>query len=405
MTAPARINAGAKPSPPTRRRQGCMARLLAGPKMAWTLLVGVAFCQHPALALLVVGWTYRLMQRCVVRQWWKASERRADMTVEDLFLAVPGMRQDGNAPNWFLRQSFGAGLRDIWTSATPLARKLRLTLGALVGSLGQNAKLGLQAMANTWVLTLPGCTLWLFAWFAGWNNSFHKGYEFAWVGPTTGLLGVGLFIIAMLYAPMAQARQAATGSWRSFYDVSLVGRLIRQRWRASVLLAALYTLLALPVMTLLTLPMFFEQIWPELSALSDAEALDFLKRYYFRAGAVGFVAFVGLKLAAARLYAAGVARALRSGAIGLDELAVNERRTLATLGLTSVDAEPLPPRRKRYGLVARWRKGMALCAVLALWLLFVAQIFVAAFLNYYPITSWINHPLVHLPWFSAILHP
>ena len=67
-----------------------------------------------------------------------------------------------------------------------------------------NVKLGVGAIFNTWVLTLPACGLWLFAWYDGWNNSFTKGYEQAGVGPGTELLGVGLFIAAMLYVPMAQ---------------------------------------------------------------------------------------------------------------------------------------------------------------------------------------------------------
>ncbi len=385
-----------------RPRKGCMARLIAVPSAVWRFIVGVACCQHPMLAVLVVGWTYRLMQQHVLKQWWKASDRRADTTFAEVLLSIPETQLDGYGPNWMLHQSFRKALGDVWKRPTPFDKKMRLTLSCLAGSLWQNAKFGVQAMMNTWALTLPGCSLWLFAWFAGWNNSFHKGYELAWVGPATGLIGVGLFITAMLYVPMAQARQAATGSWRSFYDVALVATLIRQCWRASVILAGLYALLALPVMTLITLPTFFEQIWPELIALSDTETVEVLKQYAFRVGALGFIVFVGLKLAAARIYAAGVVRVVRSGAVGIDELGAHEQDALTTLGIVPSTIEPQRSARGRLGLGSRLASGIAVSLVVILWFSFVAQIFVAAFLNYRPIVGWLNHPLVHLPWFVYI---
>ena len=44
--------------------------------------------------------------------------------------------------------------------------------------------------------------------------------------------------------------------------------------------------------------------------------------------------------------------------------------------------------------------GGALAAVL--WFTFVAQIFVAEFLNYRPVVGWLNQPLVQLPWFRYL---
>ena len=55
---------------------------------------------------------------------------------------------------------------------------------AIFGSLGANLKLGAQSLFNIWVLTLPPCALWLFAWWGGWENSFNKGYEQFAVGPS-----------------------------------------------------------------------------------------------------------------------------------------------------------------------------------------------------------------------------
>ena len=82
-------------------------------------------------------------------------------------------------------------------------------------------------------MILPVGALWLLSWWGGWQNSFHKGYEQAWVGPVVGLLGIGLFLPVMTYVPLAQARQAATGSWRAFWDLSLIRRLARARRSAT----------------------------------------------------------------------------------------------------------------------------------------------------------------------------
>ena len=102
-------------------------------------------------------------------------------------------------PNWFVAQ--GAERRAGGTSWWK----------RFAGSLWANLRIGVQGIFNVWVWTMPACVLWMFSWYAGWDNSFNKGYEQAWVGPTTGLLGVAMFIAAMFYVPMAQARQAVTG--------------------------------------------------------------------------------------------------------------------------------------------------------------------------------------------------
>jgi len=127
---------------------------------------------------------------------------------------------------------------------------------------------------------LPGCLLWLFAWYDGWNNSFNKGYEQAIVGPMVFVLGIVLFVAAMLYVPMAQSRFASTGSWRSFFQFRLVWKLVRQEWLGSLVLAGLYAMLAFPVNILKTFPQFFPQIRPELELLSAEDAISFLKIYF-----------------------------------------------------------------------------------------------------------------------------
>lgn len=368
----------------------------------WKLLAGGALCQGVFGSILVVGWTFRLAQRLVLRQWWKQSGSPSEnISFENFVARMPAHRQHQHWPNWILEQNRA------WLSApsAPGWSKIRATCKALSHSLWQNLKLGLQAIFNTWVFTLPGCLLMLFSWYAGWQNSFNKGYEQAAVGPLTGFAGIFLFIAAMYYVPMAQIRQASTGDWRSFYQFKVVWQLIRRRWLACLGLALLYAALSLPVTILKTLPAFFPQINPALVDLSPAEALAFAKTYYFYAGFAVFISFVLLRVAAARIYASSLLACVQSGAMHEESLAENEWEALHHLDLMSVRL-----RRPRHFLVetlawfgtkiGRVTVGVAIFLV---WFAFVSQVYVSEFFNRSEYSrGWLNQPLVQLPWFNYI---
>jgi hypothetical protein len=230
------------------------------------------------------------------------------------------------------------------------------------------------------------------------------------VGPLTGWLGIVCFIVAMFYVPLAQARQAATGSCRAFYEFRFVWRLVKGRWRGSLWLALLYALLALPVGILKTAPAFFPQWNPALEDATDAEVLRILNAYYFWSSAAVLGCFVLLKLSAARVYAASLLSAVERGSIDRDQLHSWERSALDQLGLLQPSQF-----RTRHPVVrtatgaGRLVRGSALgLATFVLWFSFVAQIFVSEFFNYHPLDSvrghflggWMNQPLVQLPWFN-----
>src|ERR1051325_4581211 len=164
------------------------------------------------------------MQRSVLKRWWQASVSSAKPGRFEEF-AAGDARTVGHVhwPNWFLAQDFRRNRRVQrgWPPAAAL-------LPRLAASLWHNVRLGVQAMFNTWVLTLPSCALMLFGWYDGWNNSFNKGYEQFSVGPATSWFGIMLFAAAMLYVPMAQARQAITGEWRALYQLRLGSRPVRR---------------------------------------------------------------------------------------------------------------------------------------------------------------------------------
>ena len=188
------------------------------------------------------------------------------------------------------------------------------------------------------MVTAPPCALWVFAWYFGWNNSFHKGYELSGIGPLTGLVGVFLFIAVMFYLPLAQIRQAVTGDWRSFYELRFIRALLRESWIACLFLALFYTLLFFPVIILKTLPGFFSNMNPALLDASPVEVRSILNRYFFWSALVVFPAFVILRLAAARIYSSSLLRALRRGSIPESSLGSVERTVLKDLDLLQVEA-------------------------------------------------------------------
>ncbi len=170
------------------------------------------------------------------------------------------------------------------------------------------------------------------AWWAGWNNSFNKGYEQSGAGPVLGVLGMALFVATMFYVPMAQARQAATGRWKSFYQVNLIWRLIRCRPIANLILAACYAAAGGLVLISVVAVTFLPMIRPELDVMADASRLQCIESYYFRVCLFGFLIYAGLHILTARIYAGAVVKAIRTGVVSLDELNDDERELLGVLG-------------------------------------------------------------------------
>ncbi len=368
-------------------------------------LVGMLLGQTLVGSVWLLGWTVRVMQRVTLWRWWRlgASGRDAERGGSFAEFAAGGMhaREHVYWPNWVLGQKGCAKTLDAESSW--LAR-----FGAWTGfrfhSLRKNLRLGVQAILTTWTLTLPGCVLWAFAWYDGWNNSFNKGYEQAAVGPLVFILGMALFIAAMFYVPMAQARFASTGNWRSFFEFRFVWSLVRQEWLGCVILAGLYAAFSFPVTILKTMPQFFPQMQPAFEQMTLVEAQSFLKTYFFWCMLLFLPAFVLLRMAAAHLYAGGIVRGLRRGTVTEEALAENEWESLHRLDLLRAGEV-----KQHHVIVALlgWmatRAGRLTAGVLiaVFWFLFVAQILVGEFFNYHPGVGWLNQPLVQLPWFRYL---
>ena len=391
------------PPPAPRLARGLLATAWKTLVFFGKYFVGALFCLSIAGSIFVVGWTYRLAQRSALRYWWaRSGHKRKGSRLGDHLAAQDPAHAHLHWPNWFLAQNFRQIIRR--RPGATNASYLWQALKAPFGSLRRNAKIGLQGIFNTWVLTMPSGILWLFSWYDGWNNSFNKGYEQAFVGPAVGWLGIMLFIAAMMYVPLAQARQAVSGSWRSFYDFKLVLGMVRRHWLGCLFLAGIASLFFLPMMILKTAPQFFGMKDPGFASMSGKQAMDFLNGYFFACAFLIFPLFVYFRVLAARLYARAVLRGVQTGEIAVSELTPVERLELQRLNLIQVN----PPRSRHVLLrVARSTSslllfGVGLWAAGFLWFTLVAQIYITEFLNYHGVVGWLNQPLLQLPWFRYI---
>jgi len=357
---------------------------------SWKFLVGMVCCQSLLFSFMLVGWTYRFMQRVALKAWWKDS---GSPTPLPDFLAG---HEHLLWPNWIVHQNFRQAFR---------TQKFK----ALFHSLWLNFRLGVAGAFNTLVLTLPGCALMLFGWYDGWNNSFNKGYEQFSVGPATSWFGIFLFAAAMLYVPMAQARQAITGEWRAFYNWRLVWRLVRLRWLQSLGIAAVYVLVSLPILFLRAGAPYLQGKAAKLSAeqlmaLPHEQIAQSLDRYYFWCALLILPTFVFVRWFAARNYAAGVAIAIRKGIIAAFGLSDFERGALKQLNM--LEPAPTAARHILLRMAARiWRFGLrsaAVTAIFLVWLIYVFELYVCQFIHNIPGVGWLNHCLVQLPWFHFV---
>jgi hypothetical protein len=370
----------------------------------WRIPVGGLLCFNLFTSIVVIGWLYRWMQGRVLRGWWKQSRFYHEDSFED-WCAALGPAAPVSRPRWFWQERIGARLYEPLANGKQAGsfRMLLRLLRAPWHSLWLNLKIGIQALLSTYLLTGVGCLIMLFSWEFGWLNSFHKGYEQAFIGPLTGLLGIFLFIAAMFYVPMAQVHQAVTEDFRAFFDVRFVWRLIQARLTAYVALAGLILLASLPLEALRTAPLFFDGFIDSWTQASDAEVLRKLQYYFLTCCYFFFLMLLVAHLVAARIYRSAVMKVLERGwvtheelhsSLGkwLDRLELRPVPTVETAGLTSVV--------KSGGRLAYRRFLFAV--LFLLWLGFIAKVYVGEFLNYHPFTGFLNHPLIQFPSFNYV---
>jgi TRAP-type mannitol/chloroaromatic compound transport system permease small subunit len=343
----------------------------------WRYLLGALFTLTPFTAVLVVGWTQRATARSVARRWSKDAGEAID---------------ESRWPRWIMADEAGGLLAEARRSG--VIRAPGLIFHALFGSLWLNAKAGVTALIPVALVVMPAALLILFAWWSGWENSFNKGYEQAWVGPIVSFIAIGYFMVAMTLLPLAEVRQALNNSWVAFFDVRFLRRLAREAKLGLIGLAILFATagFVVAVMKIGALPLGN-------SAETPADALRVAQIYPLAIAALLFPLYVGLRLAAARLYARAAVRLAAKD--GTASFAARERELLDRLSLE--------PGSRGRGMLARFAAGssslamgaLASFVMFAIWFGFVAEIYTAQFLAH-DWTHWVNHPLVQLPWVGSI---
>jgi hypothetical protein len=305
--------------------------------------LGTLLCTGPVTAVIALGWLMR----------------RSGHLARDRFGTV------AEAPGWLL------GPREAGGRPSGLIQRA-------LGGLGANIRSGAMALTALLAWTLPFSLLWLGAWWAGWENSFNKGYEQAFVGPSVFLFGAVLAALIFPALPLMLSHLAAEDRLSAAFDLRRLRSVIAQAgWRvpALSLIAALFALPFAAARGLITTATEWAPWIPDLSP-DDLAALQ--GQITLGLAALAFLTVWAHRALATRIYAGAAARAagVRPGLWDGTEAAEG--------------AMPAQPASRFWtGLCY----GVAMAATLGLAFLILA----GQFLDH-AWWRWIFHPALTLPW-------
>ena len=334
---------------PQRRRlaSGLWCRM----SVAVSVVVAIGLALIPFTAILVLGWLMRMMRRetaiALCRYSHPGMKRRE---AKDRLCLVDTLAPLACFPGWL------RGMRD-------------------------TVKSGLRATVAIAVATLPFGVILLLAWWAGWENSFNKGYEQSWVGPLVSLFGVVLAVFILIHLPMGLPHHAAEQRIGAVWELRVIRQLIAQvRWRY-LALTLVAIALAVPLYLAQILPTFIENIYPKLATASVEEVRRFSGLWH-----LGFTAYLVLMLVILRRWAARLyARAIIHQGYPSFEFA---RKISDTLALPNFERQKAP---------GKLGELISTLLMAAGWLGFVAALYVAQFANH-GWWNWLNQPMIALPW-------
>lgn len=308
-----------------------------------SLVVGTLLCLTATTSVLVLGWQMELMRGRALR--------------------VAGV--SGVEPARWLLGPKGSG-----------------TIVRLFGGLATNIRAGLGAALSLAIATFPFAVFWLVAWWAGWENSFNKGYEQAFVGPLVGLSGIAVFALTMIYLPLALAHQAVERRAFALFELRRVRSAVAHAgWRYTVwgLIALIF---ALPIFAARGLPVFAEGIAPQVAEMTRDEIAVLRARIDLATAAYVFAAATLLRVWSAGIYTRAVLRA-QDG----PDAALWQNTALSHMGIGSAT---------RPWAVSRWTH---IALLFMIWTGVAVLVFVGQFLNH-EWHVWLTHPFVFLPWGS-----
>lgn len=374
------------PVPPARNQSKFLRLLLRLWRGLKSWLLAALSCLSVPFAIVFSGWTYRLVQRRALCLWAKRLGQQAP--------------SDRILPRWILSETFKENLA-LTRSNSPLDW-IQGASRAFFGSLGANFKSGFLTVFNSMLVTLPGGMIMMFSWYSGWDNSFNKGYEQAAVGPLWGFAGIFLFMAAMTYVPIAQARQAAAGSAKAFWNYRKVRDVINDRPIACLLLIAGYTALGAIFMIAVSALMFIGN-GDQFAEMTVPQIISYLNSYYFW-WAVLFIVpgFIALKLLAGRIYAGAAFDAITGGRWKKEELTGREAEAFEHATVTATPpALPGLMRTSLFAFSMIGRFGLRSMTFLLLFA-FAIELYVAQFFTFEPAANWLRQPMVQIPWYHSI---
>lgn len=321
-------------------RPGRLSRLA---RLGLDAAIGTLLCTGPVTAVIALGWLTR-------RQGHHARDR---------FGAAE------EPPCWLL------GPREL--NGRQTSRLVRA-----LGGLAANIRTGLLALTALFAWTLPFTLLWLGAWWAGWENSFNKGYEQAIVGPAVFLFGALLAALILPALPLMLAHLAVEDRLSAAFELRrLRGLVARAGWRVPALML-LAVLFALPFAAARGLITTATDWAPWIEDLTHEEAAALQGQITLALAALAFLTTWVLRSLAVRAYATVAPRAagLKPG-----------------LWDGTQAAEAATPARSRSRLLTSLWYSMAMAISLALGFLILS----GQFLDH-AWWRWLFHPALALPW-------
>jgi hypothetical protein len=384
-------------------RQDIPSSSSLGVLLGWTVrvLLGALLAMSYLGAVVVFGWLFRWVQGRVLHGWWQRSPLRHRLPF-DRFCRKLGPEAASLAPRWVLRQHFDPDemyqeIHSPLPGGAPPGRLLRLVriTAFPFRSLWLNFRMGFLGLLATFLLAGWGGLLMTFSWEYGWNASFYKIDEVRHVGQVTGIAGAALFMLAMVYVPMAQVHLAVTGDFRAFFAFRFVWQLIQARLGSYVLFAGLFLVFATILENLKTIPGGLDDHVGFFSTASDRELWWMFQVYYLGCSLVLMLSLLATRLILLRLYTSAVLSVLRRGKVVREDL----HPTLSGW-LTRLELLPEPCRtegRSRGTVAALARRVALLLLLLVVWFGFVAKVYVGEFFNYHPVVGFLNHPLIEVP--------
>ena len=313
-------------------RPSAIWRLLGALK---TLIIGTLLCATPVTAIVVLGWLMRRMR-------WQAGVLGAER---------PGWAMGARGTGW---------------------------LGRSVGGFAANVREGTLAAISLFLATMPFSVIWLLSWWAGWENSFSKGYEQAWVGPSLGMTGVVLFCTTMIWLPLALTHQAVENRALALFEWRKVRSVVRHTRWDYLLFALVSVVLALPLFGQRSLVVFASGLIPGFDSMSLEQAAEIASVITLITAGYVFVVLVILRGWSARIYARAIGRALAG-----PEASLWQNTPISTSATGS-----------RSWKLTHWLRAVLLGII---WFGLTAQIFVGQFMNH-DWHLWVTHPFTLLPW-------